>query len=119
MAMTKNHWPPRLNVIKVAVSIYIVQVWAFRVIYKNRIASYTSKSAYGTVHTAWHKFLCFFKKSLRTAECKTFYYSNFVLHLNVPQAPIASKISCKGCATQENIGVSRRVYLLASVSRSC
>src|SRR2546427_11169569 len=56
---------------------------------------------------------------MRTGQCQAVHSVAPLIHTYYPQAPIASKISCNGCDTQVNIGVSRKVYLLASVSRSC
>jgi hypothetical protein len=50
--MTQDHRPPGLNIVKIAVAIHIIKIWAVGGIDKNGSATYAPKGAYRAIDSA-------------------------------------------------------------------
>ena len=50
--MAEDHRSPGLDIVEVAVTIYVIDIGSLRVIDKDRVATYATKGADGAVHAA-------------------------------------------------------------------
>jgi hypothetical protein len=49
--MPQDHWPPRLDIVEVAIIVHVIEIWALSVVDENGFASNAAEGSYRAINS--------------------------------------------------------------------